>query len=153
MAPVLGTSQSGSLDIPLTLLATYLFFLLRRPVSSSNSHYLARRLHGLQSLADMLEAEPQHDLGTLVGMLRRLTPANFSRIAAPLQLQLASAQRSLLRPPALVVSHNRPPRWPFPSSRRLLIILGPGIGIGDEMILFPLPGTIRAVYPDVEIVL
>jgi hypothetical protein len=145
-------AQSNGLDIPLTLLSTYLFFLLRRPVSSSNLHYLSRRLRGLQSLAAMLDTESRYNLGTLVQMLRRLTPANFSRMAPPLQLQLASAQRALLNSPSLFVSHQPPPRWPFPSARRLLIILGPGIGIGDEIILFPLPAAIHAIYPDVEIV-
>src|SRR5947209_186586 len=144
--------KSVRIDIPLTLLASYLFFLLRRPISSSNTHYLARRIRGLQSLAPMLETGAPQDLAALTGMLRRVTPANFSRMAASLQLQLAHAQRSLLQPQSFVVSHQRPPRWPLDSARRLLIIFGPAIGIGDEIILFPLPSAIRSRYPDAEIV-
>jgi hypothetical protein len=151
MAPTVESSRRG-VEVPLTLLASYLFFLLRRPVSSSNRHYLVARLRGLQSLAGLLEAEPREDLRPLVSTLRRLSPANFSHAAAPLQLLLAAAQQSLVTPPPLVVSHRPPPRWPFPGDRRVLIIFGPAIGIGDEMILFPLPAAIRAAGPEVEIV-
>jgi hypothetical protein len=153
MSPTRRISTRQDLDIPLTLLASYLFFLSRRPVSSSNRHYLARRLRGLQSLADTLESGGGREIGELVGTLRRLTPENFSRLSGGLQLQLAAVQRLVLMPPSFVVSHHPPRRWPFPASRRVLIVFGPAIGIGDEIILFPLPAAIRAMYPDVEIVL
>jgi hypothetical protein len=145
------TPIPSGLEVPISLLASYLFFLLRRPVSSSNSHYLARRLQGLQSLAGILESGGDPELREIVAMLHQLTPANFSRVAGALQFQLVAAQRAVV-PPHFVVSHRQPPAWTFPVTRRLLLILGPAIGIGDEMILFTLPSSIRAVYPDVEIV-
>jgi hypothetical protein len=146
-------SIAFGLDLPLTLLSSYLFFLSRRPVSSSNRHYLARRLRGLQSLASILEAEGGPELGELARRLHRLTPENFSRLSRELQLELAAAQQTSLTPLSFVVPHGGPSCWPSPTTRRALIIFGPAIGIGDEMILFPLPAAIRAARRDMEIVL
>jgi hypothetical protein len=142
-----------SLDLPLTVLSSYLFFLSRRPVSSSNRHYLARRLRGLQSLASVLEAQGGPEFRELASRLHGLTPENFSRLSRELQLELAAAQQLSLTPLSFVVSHAIPPRWPSPTTRRVLIVFGPAIGIGDEIILFPLPAAIRAAQRDMEIVL
>lgn len=137
--------------LPLSVLASYLFFLLRRPISGSNAHYLARRIHGLQSLAPLLDSTGVRDVTAIADSLASLQPANFARVARDLQFRLALVQQPLPIPPDYVVSH-RPPLEPlFARARRVLLLLGPAIGIGDEMILFPVPRWLREIGSDIEV--
>ena len=137
--------------LALSLLASYLFFLLRRPVSGSNSHYLAQRIRGLKSLGPILESSDVPRLQELAGVLNQLHPGNFSRLARDLQFRLTLEHREEDLPPDYVVSGRGPSPDFLSGVHRVLLIAGPAIGIGDEIILFPLPRWIRASRPQVHI--
>ena len=139
--------------LPLQLLTRYLFFLTRRPISRSNLHYLEARLAGLRSLRGALggNAAPG-PLAEVMRQLDRLHPAGFARVGRSLQLALlplAEGARAL--PGDVVVEDAPPPRgWPA-EHRRALLVFGPGIGIGDEIILAPLPRWLKRANPALEI--
>jgi hypothetical protein len=137
--------------LALSLLASYLFFLLRRPVSTSNAHYLVQRIHGLKSLGPILERSSSSGLQGVARVLGELNPGNFSRLARDLQFRLAFEHCDEDLPPDYVVSRRRPPAEFFLGVRRVLLIAGPAIGIGDEIILFPLPRWIKNSHPHVNV--
>lgn len=140
------------LRLPLTLLSQYLFFLTRRPISRSNTHYLDRRLAGLRSLCGILSGSGLPALDEVVAGLARLTPASFQRVAPDLQLALLILlQRVRQLPEEVVVLDGPLPPAALAGSRRALLVLGPGIGIGDEIIFFPLPRWLRESCPRVEV--
>lgn len=118
--------------LPVTLLSRYLFFLSRRPVSASNSHFLTRRLSGLKGLACLVE---RHD-SALAADLRGLTPRNFGRRSGGLQARLGPLPEF---PQGFLVSRGRPDPSFVGDVRQCLLVFGPGIGIGDEIIGFSLP--------------
>jgi hypothetical protein len=127
----------------------YLFFLTRRPISASNPHYLQQRLEGLQSLcAGLLEADVPI-VREAVQLLSAMNPSNFYRLAERLQytlLPLTSATTEL--PRDFVISDSPPPANFLAGVRRILLLFGPAIGIGDELIFAPLPGWLKAALPD-----
>jgi hypothetical protein len=133
------------------MLASYLFFLLRRPISGSNLHYLASRIAGLQSLCPLLDNSSDAGLHEVVDRLRSMQPANFLRTARAIQFQLTLLHQPPRVPTHYIVSGKAPER-PFAGANSLLIALGPAIGIGDETILFPLPAWLHALHPDLEVV-
>jgi len=151
MSPTRAVDLPSELALPIGILASYLFFLLRRPVSGSNAHYLHRRIRGMQSLAPMLQDSGIAGLKQVADVLNRLEPANFARVARQLNFQLALLQQPSSVPRHYVFADQAPPKWPFADARRLLLILGPAIGIGDEMILYPLPAWMREHYPNLEV--
>jgi hypothetical protein len=130
------------------MLAQYLFFLTRRPISKSNLHYLESRLRGLKSLEGALDVDGASGLHEIVAQLRALHPAGFNRRGANLQFALwpiVEAQRDL--PADLVIEDGPPPGagdW-VRDRRRALLVFGPGIGIGDELILAPLAKWLKQV--------
>lgn len=145
-------SLPAEVKLPVSLLTRYVLFLTRRPISSSNPHYLGRRLEGLRSLAEPIASAGVPLLDEAVRQLEAMTPANFHRLAERLQatlLPLAPAITEL--PRDYVVSGSSPRPELLTGARRVLLIAGPAIGVGDELILFPLPGWLRAVNPDAEI--
>jgi len=148
--PIAGLS--ADLKLPVSLLTRYVLFLTRRPISASNPHYLGRRLEGLRTLSEPLARADVPLLTEAVRQLETMTPANFYRLAEQLQatlLPLAPAITEL--PRDYVVSGSSPRPELLGGARRLLLIAAPAIGIGDELILFPLPGWLRAANPGVEI--
>jgi hypothetical protein len=138
--------------LPVLMLSQYLFFLSRRPVSESNLHYLVSRLEGLQSLAPVFAGSESPVLQQVVAQLRHLHPAAFRRLAPSLQLSLlplAKAARPL--PSDVIVSDCAlDARW-LADVRHALLVLGPGIGIGDELILAPLPQWLKNENPSLEV--
>ena len=136
----------------MSLLCSYLFFLSRRPVSRSNLHYLARRLAGLKSLSEKLDAAGSPDLSAIAKQLKMIQPANFPTLSRALQFQLALTQKPVTIPAHYIVSVRPPRPGLIADAQRLLLILGPAIGIGDEIILFPLPRWIKATRADIEVV-
>jgi hypothetical protein len=134
-----------------SILSSYLFFLLRRPVSASNSHYLARRIQGLKSLGPLLEISGNPGLKETAQTLAKLQPANFSRVARELQFRLTLENKELEVPPDYVVAAGQPSPDFLSNVRRVLLLTGPAIGIGDEIILFTLPRLIKAALPNTEI--
>jgi hypothetical protein len=146
------TSLPVELRLPVSLLTRYVLFLTRRPISASNPHYLGRRLEGLRTLSEPLSRSDVPCLHEAVRQLHAMNPANFYRLAEQLQgtlLPLAPAITEL--PRDFVVSGSTPRPELLAGARRLLLLAGPAIGVGDELILFPLPGWLKAVNPDVEI--
>jgi hypothetical protein len=140
------------LRLPISLLIRYLFFLTRRPISRSNTHYLSHRVRWLKSLAVSLQNTDISCLEEGIHHLHAMNPVNFYRLAERLQFTLLPLTHSIDELPSDVrVSNNSPEIDFFKDSRRILILLGPAIGIGDEIILFPLPGWIKAVHPQAEI--
>jgi hypothetical protein len=138
--------------LALSLLSSYLFFLARRPISGSNAHYLAARLAGLQSLAGTLEASGSAELADVARRLRSIQPASFAALHYSLQFQLTVLQRAAVIPPEYIVSGGAPPASFYNGIRRVLLILGPAIGIGDEIILFPLPQRLTAALDRASVV-
>jgi hypothetical protein len=139
--------------LPVLLLAQYLFFLSRRPVSESNLHYLVSRLQGLKSLAPLLAGSGDAALERVVSQLGHLHPAAFRRLAPSLQLSLiplVHAARPL--PGHVVVQDSAPHQGWLADVRRALLVFGPGIGIGDELILAPVPQWLKRDNPDLEVV-
>ena len=133
--------------LPLAFLHRYTAFLFRRRVSRSNSHYLETRLEGLKSLAPLLEHEAVSDVA---GLLRRLNVTSLPRLAPQFLERLRSRVRNEL-PPDVVVTSHPPDSELLAACRRILIILGPGIGVGDEIMCFPLPRWLRRMAPGAEV--
>jgi hypothetical protein len=126
------------------LLSQYLYFLSRRPISESNLHYLLSRLHGLQSLAPVFAGSGHPVLERVVLQLRQLHPSAFRRVAAALQLSLIPLARGARElPKDLVVQDSTPGTDWIAGVNRVLLVFGPGIGIGDELILAPLPAWLK----------
>ncbi len=140
----------AAIRLPLAFLHRYTAFLFRRPVSRSNSHYLETRLKGLQSLASLLEPDAASEIGPVTGLLRRLNVPNFPRLAPQLLQRLTLLARDEL-PPDVVVTTHPPAGELLAACRRILVVLGPGIGIGDEIMCFPLPRWLRRVAPGAEV--
>jgi hypothetical protein len=138
--------------LALSLLSSYLFFLSRRPISGSNAHYLAARLAGLQSLAGTLETSGSAELADVARRLRSIQPASFGALHYSLQFQLTVLQRAPVIPPEYIISASAPPAAFYAGVRRVLLILGPAIGIGDEIILFPLPQRLTAALSRASVV-
>jgi hypothetical protein len=149
-----GDVVPAGMHLPALLLSQYLFFLTRRPISRSNFHYLESRLRGLQSLREAFQGNgAPPGVGEVIRQLETLHPAGFNRLAASLQfalLPLAQAARFL--PADVVVDDTPPPPAWLDRCRRLLLVLGPGIGIGDELILAPLPKWLKAANPELRVV-
>lgn len=136
----------------LSLLTRYLFFLTRRPISRSNAHYLQQRLDGLRSLAELLDGADLPASREIVQTLRRINPANFSRLAERLQYALLPLTAATSEIPWDVVVSDQPPRADFlAGTRRILLLLGPAIGVGDEIMTFPLPTWLKAAQPAAEV--
>ncbi len=131
--------------LPVLLLSQYAFFLSRRPISESNIHYLVSRLEGLKSLAPLLAGSQNSVLDQVVSQLVRLHPAAFRRVAPSLQLSLIPLVNVAWPLPGNVVVQDGPPppNW-LAGARRALLVFGPGIGIGDELIFAPLPRWLKA---------
>jgi len=140
----------AGIRLPLAFLHRYTAFLYRRPVSRSNSHYLETRLEGLKSLAALLEPEGVSDVGPVTGLLRRLNVPNFPRLAPQLLERLTLLVRDEL-PPDVVVTPRPPAGDLFAACRRILVVLGPGIGVGDEILCFSLPRWLRRLAPGAEV--
>lgn len=138
------------LRLPLAFLHRYVAFLHRRPVSRSNSHYFQSRLEGLRSLAPLLEPASAADVGPVVGLLRRLTVPNFPRLAPQLLELITPLVRDEL-PPDVVVTSRPPAGDLLAGCRRILLVLGPGIGVGDEIMCFSLPRWLRRAAPGAEV--
>jgi hypothetical protein len=141
---------AADLHLPATLLARYLFFLSRRPISRSNQHYLARRLAGLQSLAPLLRGRGEPRLDHAMDELERLNPVSFGHRVGALEALLAPG---LLRepPPDVVVAASPPGPGFLDPVRRATLILGPAIGVGDEILCFAAARWLRSRLPAAEI--
>lgn len=141
-----------NLRFPLLLLDSYLFFLTRRPISKSNTQYLARRIHGLKSLGDLLKDSLDPRAVDVAQQLHQLNPSNFSYLAPRLQkvlLPLTTFSRKL---PQGFICSDKPPGQDFLDDvRRLLLVLGPGIGIGDEIMFFRVPHWMKQRHPHTQI--
>jgi hypothetical protein len=145
------SEHSLELQLPLGLLSSYLFFLLRRPISGSNSHYLARRIQGLKSLAPALATSNSRQIREIAEKLDSLRPANFSTVARDLQARLLLSYKPDPMPPDYVASTRAPGASLFSNVTRILLALCPAIGIGDEIIFFPVPASIKATLEKVHI--
>ncbi len=139
-----------ALSLPALVVSRYLFFLTRRPISRSNTHYVLRRIGGLQSLAPMFEAAAHPRAAMSARLLRSMTPGNLQETAERLQLTLAPLVQTTF-PRGYIAGDAPPPRDFLRDARRMLVVLGPAIGIGDEIITFPLPRWIKAAVPGAEI--
>lgn len=138
--------------LPLSILIHYLSFLSRRPISKSNRHYLAKRLAGLKALAQPLQRTNSPDLGEAMTLLERISPTNFALLHERLQyLLLPFAPAIDQLPPGMIVSNDPPRVGVFDRAENVALVCGPAIGIGDEIILFPLPTWIQAANPRASI--
>ncbi|HBY93053.1 MAG TPA: hypothetical protein DEP84_03660 [Chloroflexi bacterium] len=143
---------SADVRLPLSLLTRYLFFLTRRPISQSNAHYLQQRLDGLKSLAEPLDTVDSPALKEAIALLRAMNPRTFYQLAERLQLVLFPLASAMAEIPADVVVSDSPlPRQFWSGFRRILLLFGPAIGIGDEVIFFPLPRWIKAANSHADI--
>ena len=142
--------ESPELVLPLTLFSRYLQFLARRPISESNLHYRATRVAGLRSLIPVLAAAPQAEIVRVSEQLRTLTPANLVRLAPKIHRGLRG-----FREPALPREYRSIDASPdaefYSGAKRVLVLIGPAIGIGDEIIMFPLPRALHSTLPGAHI--
>ncbi len=142
---------SQDLLLPIAFLTSYLFFLSRRPVSRSNVHYLQKRIDFLKSLLPLFQ-NPHGVPEPIVSRLNALTPMNFSALAPLLHSQLTTffdEERSL--PEDFIVTDEKPGPEFFSASKRVLLIMGPGIGIGDEIMFYRLPSWMKRAFPGLVI--
>lgn len=143
-------SLAPELQLPLTILGRYTFFLARRPISASNEHFLSRRLDALRSLVPLLEGRGHATLDTALRRLRGLGPTTLHAEAGAIERTIAPLLPPDV-PPRFVVS-SAPPRQLFSSScRRLLLIYGPAIGLGDETLAASFAQALRAASPDADL--
>lgn len=132
-------------ELPLAVLSSFLFFLARRPVSASNLHYFRSRLRGLKTLLPMLEApNAPTSLSRALRELNMTTPVSFGRRARMLQMNLLAVPRGYLDFPGDYLVTEQPPQGFADGISEAIVILGPSIGIGDEITTFPLPGWLKA---------
>lgn len=134
----------AELLLPATLLSRYLFFLGRRPVSAANEHYRASRVAALKSLGD------EFDDPRVCAPLRALTPANLFRVAPQLQTVL-QPQLASHTPRDLAATSLAPAPHFWKDTHRLLVVYGPAIGIGDEIVTSTIPGALRRLVPSVTV--
>lgn len=137
-------------SLPAVLLSRYLFFLSQRPVSRSNTHFVRRRIESLQSLAPLLAGGADDQLAFALRVLGTLDPSNLHEVSERLQ-QLLFLYTQADVPPAYISADAAPPADLLRSSERIVLVLGPAIGIGDEIVTFPLPERIRRANPDAEL--
>ncbi len=127
--------------VPALVLARYLFFLTQRPISHSNVHFLRRRIRGLQSLGPLLDG-PADDLAVARRVIASLDAANLHRLSERLQILLFPFARAEV-PPGYINADAAPPPEFVATAERVLLVLAPAIGIGDEIVTFPLPRRLK----------
>jgi hypothetical protein len=137
--------------LPVLLLSQYVFFLSRRPISEQSA--LPRLAPAGAEVAGASAGRvEQPGARSRCLQLASLHPAAFRRIAPSLQLSLVPLVSLAWPLPGSVVVQNAPPpaSW-LAGARRALIVFGPGIGIGDELILAPLPQWLKAENRQLEV--
>lgn len=87
-----------------------------------------------------------------VRLLRGMNTRNFTETAEQLQLILLPFARTVL-PADYIVADLAPPSHFITGVARILLVSGPAIGIGDEMITFSLAPSIKEINPDARITL
>jgi ADP-heptose:LPS heptosyltransferase len=143
-------APTGTTLLPAMLLSRYLFFLTQRPISRSNTHYALQRIHGMQALGPLLAEGGHEQLTTSIRLLQTLDPRNIYEVAERLQLTLLPFACAEL--PTTYISAEAPPPPDFlRSSNRIVLVLGPAIGIGDEIVVFPLSQWIKRANPDAHV--
>lgn len=143
-------SVDTDLQVPLTIATRYATFLSRRPISSSNRSFLVERVAGLRSLADLLEERPAPLARRATALIRELTPFNVGDIAADLASLLA-LQLPIEMPRDVTTSFDSPGREFLAHARRVRLVLGPAIGIGDEIICTSFPRWLQSAAPNMSI--
>src|SRR5690242_12857185 len=108
--------------LPALLLSRYLFFLTQRPISTSNTHYVRRRIHALQSLAALLEPERHELLATGVELLRTLEPANLHELAERIELTIFPFAQAEV-PTSCIAAEAPPPPELLATAERILLVL------------------------------
>jgi hypothetical protein len=145
-----GEAIDPDLHLPLTVLLRYLFFLSRRPISSSNRSFLIERVSGLRALAALIDERSGPRLGGIATAVRRLTPDTIADVTREVSQRLTP----LVAPNVaddVIVTDRPPDRDVLAACRRIRLILGPGIGIGDEALCLSLPAWLRTAASDAEI--
>ena len=138
------------LHLALSLLVRYLFFVSRRPISSSNRSFLVERVAGLRSLASVFSNRSSPLLDEIAARLRRMTPETVGDVMSAVGARITPALPKRTDDDVLVTT--RPPDAAFLGScRRMRLILGPAIGIGDEAICVSVPGWLRAAAPQADV--
>jgi hypothetical protein len=138
------------LELPLTFLRRYLFYLSRRPVSTSNSQFLSKRLAGLKSLASVFENRSLPALNRICAVLNALTEANLVQLASVAEEDLRTLVPAGV-PRDLVCSSSPPGPNFLRDARKTLLAFGPGIGIGDEIICSQIPSCLHALGSEVTV--
>lgn len=138
------------LHLPLTVLLRYLFFASRRPISSSNRSFLVERVAGLRAMSAFFSNRSSPLLDDIANRIRRLTPDTLGDVMREIAPRITPKLPKRVADDVIVT--ERPPDAGFLGSRRRIrLILGPAIGIGDEAICLSLPSWLRAAAPDAEI--
>lgn len=135
----------AELVLPATLLSRYLFFLGRRPVSAANAHYRGSRIGALQSLGPLFD-----DDDAIREPLRALTPSNLFRVAPALQTTL-QPRLAYRMPRDLVATAHAPAADVWRGMRRIAVVYGPAIGIGDEVLASSIPGALQSLAPQASV--
>jgi hypothetical protein len=138
------------------VLVTTRFHLSSRPISSANDTFARRLATSSDALLALLredgwaalEADVEHGLAQLAPLAELPgaidSPAGFRRIYKR-WFGVMNPPWSMLAPaPALTIAE-----WPRPS--RILVNVGPNIGIGDEIIFFEAVGRLARQFPHAEL--
>jgi hypothetical protein len=132
--------------LPAVLLSRYLFFLTQRPISRSNTHFVRQRIRGLQSLGPLLDGGQDELLSAGARLLETLGPSNVYEVSERIQQILFPFARAEV-PTAYISADAPPPPGFLGACEHILLVLGPAIGIGDEIVTFPLPRWIKRANP------
>jgi hypothetical protein len=140
----------GDLLLPLTVALRYLFFLSRRPISGANRHFLSERTAGLRALASTVADGGDARLDEVAAELRRLTPATLVDVTRTLSRLLTPLVPKDTADDVFVTRRPVARDW-LASVRRIRLVLGPSIGIGDETIALAVPAWLRTAAVDARI--
>ena len=143
-----GQELRPDLILPITLLVRYLIFFSRRPVSASNTGFLTSRIASLLTLAPLLEDSGCPRAMAIAARLKELAPVNM-KLKLPELMQLTDRFLSTVLPVETLRLQQLSES--FFDVKKILIIFGPAIGIGDEMIFFPLPQWLQRRCPQCQI--
>jgi ADP-heptose:LPS heptosyltransferase len=104
----------------------------------------------LQKLRPLLLHRDSADLERIARQLGALSPANLFQLAPQIQRELKEVATAA-PPRDFLICHRPPGAIFFQNVSSVLLIFGPGIGIGDEILCFGLPAALSRILPSADV--